>query len=377
MLRAIFGKDFLEEDCCWENSYDISYEPRADVFRLKCNTFLLQLMLDSPLLSNLQIKRNSNIPKNSSRRFSNLERDLKKFFHKILYKRSTSAEVNCFVKSKFDIHNNDLNFIFLNPTSLNVNNIKVLKTVIQDSNTHIIGISETWFKDSKKDLGNPAAGAELQQTTTNKDFVNPAPSAELQQITTNEDAVKISGFQLIRDDRNIEKNGEKERGGGIALYIKENLPYRLIISNSDVKSYFQYMFVEVQIFNTNICVGVGYNNGKDGCSKFLGTLEDIVNGKKYDHIIFMGDLNLNFLNKNEKKVKEFNRRLVEMNLRVVNQIPTHFKQDKKPSLLDLIIIQADQDELIRRIHSSQCLIGGFSHALIYSSYFIKMNDSSH
>lgn len=196
--------------------------------------------------------------------------------------------------------NNTFNYIFLNPTSLE-NKLEELGTVINNSETSIIGISETWYDDSN---------------------------------TNN--SIRLNGYKLIRNDR---KSNTRTRGGGIAFYIKDGIDY-CILKKSHGNCLCQYTFINIYLsYETKICVGIAYNppDNKYKNKSLLNCLHEMSN--QYEHVIFMGDLNINILKLNIKQNTNFINEINQMDLNIINNIPTHFPPNDPPSLLDLIIIK--------------------------------------
>ena len=87
-------------------------------------------------------------------------------------------------KSNTSCSENKLRCIYMNARSI-VNKIKELKIMIEEENVDIISITETWLNDNVTD-----------------------------------DEVSINGYTLFRKDRRDEV---KCRGGGVAMYIKNEL----------------------------------------------------------------------------------------------------------------------------------------------------------
>lgn len=272
-----------------------------------------------------------NVEVSSFKRFDELAKNLKKFFHGIkhdLLRPDLQEARNSLVKTKFEYGVNNLNIVYLNPGSLR-KNMECLKSVIRGANIDIIGISETWFTEE-----------------------------------VDNNSVEIKGFKLIRQDRKSEK-----RGGGIALYIQKDLKWNSIETIDD-GSKFEYMFINIENSENSensICVGIGYNPPLER-NKTEGFLKNL---KKFSednrHLIFMGDLNLNFLEKDQKSNFFFNHLAADLNLCKVNHIPTNFKPDCRPTLVDLIITK--QVDCRRLNETEQFLIDFFTdHAFFYFSY---------
>jgi hypothetical protein len=95
-----------------------------------------------------------------------------------------------------------LNFAHLSPGSA----IGELNDLIKGVDMQLIAVSETWFKTRH----------------TNRQ-------------------VGLDGFRVIRADR-----GGGRRGGGVALYLRENLRY-MVVARSTPTSVVDYLFIELRL----------------------------------------------------------------------------------------------------------------------------------
>lgn len=75
------------------------------------------------------------------------------------------------------------------------------------------------------------------------------------------------------------------------------------------------MFININISNNvKICIGIGYNynppNNNKNYEKFLECIEKL--SLQYTHFIFMGDVNLNFLDLNLNIKKKINYFIIQL-----------------------------------------------------------------
>ena len=103
--------------------------------------------------------------------------------------------------------NKGIHLFHLNIRSLfSKNKFDMFKQQMIDSNTDIICLSETWLKP---------------------------------ELTDN--ILNIPGYKLVRFDRNWEENGNVKKGGGLCMYIKQNLSFNdskvstLNVSSKDIE----------------------------------------------------------------------------------------------------------------------------------------------
>ena len=85
--------------------------------------------------------------------------------------------------------NKGLHLLHLNIRSLFCKNkFDMFKQQMTDSGIDVIGLSETWLKNGM-----------------HSNFVN------------------INGYNLLRLDRNWSENGQLKKGGGVCLYVEDNI----------------------------------------------------------------------------------------------------------------------------------------------------------
>jgi retron-type reverse transcriptase len=229
---------------------------------------------------------------------------------------------NIVLKSSFaHLRGTKLNFAHINPGSA-VPHIGELNATLEGTDLQVVAVSETWFKARH----------------SNKQ-------------------VSLSGFRVVRADR-----GGGRRGGGVALYLKEGLRYK-VVARSTPTSVVDYLFVELRIpFPLLICVI--YNPPNINGFSFYGTvLEPLVS--KYPDILVLGDFNHDVIKK-ENRVLKFLEDLKNLNLHVHSNHPTNFQG--QPSCIDLFA--TNRPDCIQLF--SQIDLPGIptTHDLIYGSYLL-------
>ena len=99
--------------------------------------------------------------------------------------------------------------------------------------------------------------------------------------------LSIEGFSMYRVDRNV------TRGGGVVLYIKENL--RSSVDNKMMSENFEdSVWCSVKANGTKLLIGVCYRSpqsSKENNAKLLSVMDKAVNQSGYDRILIMGDFN--------------------------------------------------------------------------------------
>ena len=158
----------------------------------------------------------------------------------------------------------------------------------------------------------------------------------------------IDGYSVpFRLDRN-------ENGGGILLYVRDDIPSKLLSMNSNIEGF----FVEINLDNKKRwLLSCSYNPKRSQISSHLSELSkntDIYL-TKYDQLLFIGDFNAGI---EDASMKNF---CSSYNLRSMINKPTCFKNPGKPSCIDLILTNCS-----RSLQNSCAIEAGLSdfHKLV-------------
>jgi Reverse transcriptase (RNA-dependent DNA polymerase) len=212
-----------------------------------------------------------------------------------------------------------LNFVHLNPGSA-VQHIGEMNDIFKGVDVQLIAVSETWFK--------------MRHTNRH---------------------VGLDGFRVIRADR-----GGGRRGGGVALYLRENLRYK-VVARSTPTSVVDYLFIELRL-PYPILVCVIYNPPNiNGFSVFGPELEPLIS--KYSDVLILGDFNHDVL-RSDGRVSRFLEDLKNLNLHVHSNSPTNFQG--QPSCIDLVV--TNRPECVQFFNQIDLPGIPTTHDLIYGSY---------
>lgn len=230
---------------------------------------------------------------------------------------------NLFLRSQLTDLKANLNIAHFNAQSFNVNpkssKLSEIRNIVEDSLIDIVGVSETWLKPS---------------------------------ILSN--AVNITGFSLCRNDRPL------HRGGGVALYISDNLSYNVVYAGNNY-GVLECLFIEVMAGSEKILVGVVYLPHGDFGS-FESEISDLL--VRYRNIVIMGDFNNNLFD--ISRASNVRRVCARLGVSVMhNKCPTHYDTfHQSSSLIDYFLVS-----LPNNIKSSgQFVCPNISrHAFIYIS----------
>ena len=137
----------------------------------------------------------------------------------------------------------------------------------------------------------------------------------------------IDGYSTpYRYDRNT------NTGGGILIYVKEDIACRELKTKSDDKS-LEGIFLEINLRKSKWLLFGGYNNLKSNISTFLGCVGDVLDHhiSNLENFILLGDFNSEI---NEIALKNF---CDTYNLENLVTEATCFKSHLNPSSIDLIL----------------------------------------
>ncbi|KAI8130510.1 hypothetical protein CVS40_0789 [Lucilia cuprina] len=234
---------------------------------------------------------------------------------------SDGSKINAVINSA------NFNILHFNAQSLvprkNSTKFDEIRNLIMDCDIDAVGITETWYKEFIYDS-----------------------------------AVSIPGFKLFRKDRS------GCRGGGVCLYIRNNLKTGNIFDEQyDVNV--ESLFVEIILEHNSVALlGVIYlPNGQFLCCERV--LENF--SSRYNNIILMGDFNINLFI-NGAIVRKICERL---SLYIVhNSLPTHYSpQQLSTSLIDFYLVS--DIELVSSKHQFQIPALNSYHAAIFITYNIS------
>ena len=182
-----------------------------------------------------------------------------------------------------------------------------------------------------------------------RQFLNDNPSYDLFGIaetwldsTVSDDVIRIPGFKVIRQDRNV-------NGGGVALLVKEHLRCEILTtSNTERKGKPrrpEFIFCSItDNKNPPVLVAVIYRPPKIAFLKNV----DLINSLRtlsgnYSHKIVMGDLNADLL-RDGHDARLVRNLAAELSLQLVQHGPTHFKPTSR-TWIDIIFVD-DNDTII-------------------------------
>lgn len=232
---------------------------------------------------------------------------------------------NVFSKSRLNIAH--INAQSLVPRS-GATKFDEIKQVFGKSSINILGVSETWCKS----------------------FVS-------------SNSINIDGYRVFRNDR------LRRRGGGVCLYISENLKAKVIYERMD-EGLIEALFLEVTISKgIYIAVGVIYLPGGrfSMCDELLADISS-----RYSNVIVMGDFNVNIFN----QAATIRDTCSGSHLQLIhNSLPTHFDIiHSSSSLIDFFLVS--NINLVKGKGQCQMPFLNSHHACICLSYDLKPDNQN-
>ena len=162
--------------------------------------------------------------------------------------------------------------------------------------------------------------------------------------------------------------GSAKEGGGVAIYLRSDFPYKIISSSSsNYSASAEFLFLEVCVRGAKIVLGVVYCPPTvDYFTEFESVLESL--GSEYAHHIIMGDFNTNLLAQKSFRSQKLLHLVQSACLHNLPLQATHHNNMGEDTWLDLILIS---NPALVSTHG-QLVAPGFSHHdLIFLSYILK------
>ena len=124
-------------------------------------------------------------------------------------------------------------------------------------------------------------------------------------------------------------------GGGILLYVREDIPANLIEVKTKLTEGF---YVEINLRNDKWLINCSYNPHKNMIGNHLRALSEKLDiySTSYDSFIILGDFNVEM---EKQQIKEF---CDNYSLKSLIRQPTSYKSPSDPTCIDLILTNAPQ-----------------------------------
>jgi len=130
------------------------------------------------------------------------------------------------------------------------------------------------------------------------------------------------------------QNRPSRRGGGVGIYIKNNVRCETLLSAS--LEYIEYLWIKIIFYDQVVILGIIYRPPNADITQFFSSLEDMLYNiySNYDNIICMGDFNINMLNFNNSNGSRLESIFCTFNMDQLIREPTRISSNSL-FLLDL------------------------------------------
>ena len=175
---------------------------------------------------------------------------------------------------------------------------------------------------------------------------------------------KFNGYKLFHVDRNWGNNG------GVGILIKNEYAPKAKKINVNYKEIQpEHIFIEIEINKIKMAVGVMYKSPSVRYGVFSDILEILAFlTTKYDHCLFLGDMNVDQLKINSPSFKYFQDNILNpLSLSQMVTSPTRITKDSC-TLIDLILVNSPENV---KFTGTADFSGISDHKLVYCSYSLK------
>lgn len=175
-------------------------------------------------------------------------------------------------------------------------------------------------------------------------------------------AFEINGYNCFHADRTMSCRG------GVALYTRSELPAKLIKLPTELVQP-EMIFVEVKIGAVKMAIGTIYRSPCIPYSVFAAIHENIAYvTSRYEHCVFLGDMNVDYLKVNSSPLKFFQSYVTEpFALTQIIDSPTRITSTSS-TLIDLVL--AGNPENVK-VHGVVDTPGISDHCLTFLAYSLK------
>ena len=102
--------------------------------------------------------------------------------------------------------------------------------------------------------------------------------------------IDIPGYNFIRNDR------PNKRGGGVGIYIKEGISYKIHTELNKFSENFETLFIDANFEGENYLIGVLYRPPDNPVKPFIDDLSNLLDHvSTYSKCYLLGDFNIDFL----------------------------------------------------------------------------------
>lgn len=176
-------------------------------------------------------------------------------------------------------------------------------------------------------------------------------------------APTIKDYRFLHQPRHSSiKSG---RGGGVGFYVRRGINVRMCLH--PVVTSVEQMWLRLSVLGKVVIIGTGYRAPWQDTASFLDAITDSVTSfSKCDHLILVGDFNIDVHNPNNRKLPLLQQFLHSLKLSQVISQPTHLNSHNQHTLIDVVCT----DTKVRNVISKHTPDLG-RHAMLVVEFNIK------
>ena len=146
--------------------------------------------------------------------------------------------------------------------------------------------------------------------------------------------VELPRYTLLRHDR-----CGRKMGGGVGMYVRNDIRTEVILTSSE-SSGIEFMFIELHIGQQKCVLGVVYWPPRTGNISDLHEHLAYISAT-YEHVIIMGDFNVNLGNINCSETKHYKDMHRSLNFSILDLEPTHHTSNADTWLDHIVVTKKD------------------------------------
>lgn len=220
---------------------------------------------------------------------------------------------------------NNFKFCHINSQSLKAH-INYARSIFQQGLFDVIGVSESWLKSKDKNA-----------------------------------VIRINDYNIIRNDR------RRKRGGGVLLFIKKNIKYKVLMrSPSLYENKPEYIIVSLMFNNTRVLFAVVYRPpNAQYFGQFITDMSQFISN--HDQYFVVGDININLADSSTARDK-FDQMLYDLDMKCLNIPNTYHHSPLHNSTIDVIAYK-NEDNIDNFVSYGKIEVPDISnHELLYAVY---------
>lgn len=145
----------------------------------------------------------------------------------------------------------------------------------------------------------------------------------------------VSNQEIAIDGYNIERCDRQGRGGGVAIYIKNNINYRVVKIGGDIEQ----LWLVINLTRMSIAFSVAYRSQTVNCEFFWNAFENSLSEviSSVDKVFCLGDFNTDLLDISSTQARYVQNAFDSFGMTQLVDVPTRITEVSE-SLLDYVLV---------------------------------------